>query len=468
MKRFELTDKKAIINFDAVHCESEAKLLQSRSFSLVLAQYLRHLRKKKDPLVQSLKGIKSSMILDSYKHLLVYDYHDVYKKNENLHPLLKHRDVFYRFSESFYDYWRKIERYAFMLRPKQSGHDIGRQSLIQTSDHLNQLVLSVYRSVTQKILGSEFSVYRQLPAGLNANLFLVPNRWTTKKMFEPLQNANFIASLLVRPPFMIYSKANTRSGLFKEGKKHPLKHIKFDKSNYFVYPIMVGPCLTYVYFHKTFLHHGVALCNLFEPAHYEQFKDKKPDIIYLCGIEEAEFDATYFYDQEEDIYIGTLELKDTNDYFGYMKKMLLTMHNVYMIDRGHLPIHGAMVNCTLKNGKEKNIVVIGDSGAGKSETLEALRVIGSQYIKSMRVIYDDMGTFMIKNNNMVSFGTEIGAFVRLDDLDSGYAYQEFDRAVFLNPDKTNARLILPVSEYHFVMHEHHVDIVLYANNYDTK
>ena len=43
-----------------------------------------------------------------------------------------------------------------------------------------------------------------------------------------------------------------------------------------------------------------------------------------------------------------------------------------------------------------------------------------------------MGSLGIKNGQVVGYGTEIGAFVRLDDLDTGYAYKKIDRAIFLN------------------------------------
>ena len=39
-----------------------------------------------------------------------------------------------------------------------------------------------------------------------------------------------------------------------------------------------------------------------------------------------------------------------------------------------------------------------------------------------------------EDGNVKSFGTEIGAFVRLDDLDAGYSFKELDRSVFMNPD----------------------------------
>jgi hypothetical protein len=63
--------------------------------------------------------------------------------------------------------------------------------------------------------------------------------------------------------------------------------------------------------------------------------------------------------------LGFVSRLDKNDYFGYLKKMLLTLHNLAMIDQKKLPIHGAMVSIVLNNDETKNIVVVGDSGAGK-------------------------------------------------------------------------------------------------------
>lgn len=466
LKKFYLSEHAAVINFDALYCESEAQIVSSRSFRLVLERFVVSLKKKNDRLIQEFNKVKSSDVLDAYKLLLVWNYYDVYQNNPYLRELLNQRGAFYRFTEKFYDYWRKIEKYGMIARQRSHYEGMRSSLLISTADDFNKMVLSFYRLIAEKILGTQFNVYRQLPAGVNASLFLVNNKWSNVKTYEKLQHANFISGLLVRPPFMIHSKANTRVGTFREIDRNPLDFMKFDKNDFIVYPVKVGPCLAYVYFHIDYLHHGVALSNLFEVASDHEFKDQKPDLLYVYGVKESEFDGVFYHDEIEDIYIGTVAKSDKNDYFGYMKKMLLTLHNVYMIDRDHLPIHGAMVNVLLNDGRQKNIVVIGDSGAGKSETLEALRIIGGDYVKEIHTIYDDMGTFVIRNQEMISFGTEIGAFIRLDDLDSGYAYQEIDRAVFLNPDQINARIILPVSSYHFIMENHKVDLVLYANNYE--
>ena len=146
--------------------------------------------------------------------------------------------------------------------------------------------------------------------------------------------------------------------------------------------------------------------------------------------------------------------------------MLLTLYNVKMIEQGNLPLHGACVHITMKNGTTKNVVIIGDSGAGKSESLEALSAYAGDNISSQLTVFDDMGTFKMVNGKIQAFGTEIGAFVRLDDMASGYAYNEMDRAIFMNPDKINSRLVIPVATYPQIMKGYEVDMVLYANNYD--
>ena len=109
---------------------------------------------------------------------------------------------------------------------------------------------------------------------------------------------------------------------------------------------------------------------------------------------------------------------------------------------------------------------MGDSGAGKSESLEAFRTLNEKYIRHMRIIFDDMGYLNIeKDGSVKGYGTEIGAFVRVDDLDPAYAYQQLDRGIYSNPDKINARVTIPVATYEVISKGYTVDYMLYANNY---
>ena len=85
----------------------------------------------------------------------------------------------------------------------------------------------------------------------------------------------------------------------------------------------------------------------------------------------------------------------------------------------------------------------------------------------MTIIFDDMGSLGLDTVGRVAgYGTETGAFVRLDDLQAGYAYEEIDRSNFMNPDKTNARLIMPITRYHHIVKGYPVHLFLYANNYE--
>ena len=109
MKKFHLTKNYAIINFDATLCDSEVNIISSKSFESVLIQYVRKLRLENSPIIEKLKSIRVHLIYDAYQLLLIWKYEDVMYKNPYLNQLLKERDAFYHFTESFYDYLRKME-----------------------------------------------------------------------------------------------------------------------------------------------------------------------------------------------------------------------------------------------------------------------------------------------------------------------------------------------------------------------
>ncbi|ABX81644.1 hypothetical protein [Acholeplasma laidlawii] len=465
MKDYLLDETSFILQFNRIPCNSESDILSSRPFGLVLRRYLQHTKKLENPDFKWILKIRQSDLISIYKALLVWPYEEVVQRLDALSHRLN-RYHFFLFTEEFYNYWRKFERYGFLSRTRFDDDKSMNKRLINTTESFSNLVLNLYRTVTEKILDRNYHLLRQLPAGTQANLSLVSNPWTYDAPYTKLTDNRFVTGIVITPPLMIYSKSNTRTGIFKEVFNNPLKDIELHKNDYVVVAIKVGPFLTYAYIHNKFMKYAVTLGSLFEMVSFQEYKDKKPDLIYVYGINESKYDGTYYHDKENDIYAGFVSIDDKNDYFGYVKKMLLTLHNVKMIHEKKLPIHGAMFRLQLKGGKTKHVVIIGDSGAGKSETIESLRVVGEGKVTSIEIIYDDMGTFDIKDGKIVSYGTEIGAFVRLDDLDQGYAYKQIDRAVFLNPNKTNARVVLPAADYEFVMKDHKVDLLLYANNYD--
>lgn len=85
----------------------------------------------------------------------------------------------------------------------------------------------------------------------------------------------------------------------------------------------------------------------------------------------------------------------------------------------------------------------------------------------MRTIFDDMGFLQKEADGTIkAYGTEIGAFVRVDDLDPAYAFAQLDRGVYTNMDQVNARVTIPISTYEIISKGYPVDYFLYANNYN--
>ena len=107
---------------------------------------------------------------------------------------------------------------------------------------------------------------------------------------------------------------------------------------------------------------------------------------------------------------------------------------------------------------------MGDSGAGKSETIEALKSLGDDKIANIEVVFDDMvlSTFMTDRCTR-RFGNR--GLRAAGDLDPATPYRDMNRSVFFNPDKANARVITPAAPYAVITESHPVDLFAYANNY---
>ncbi len=466
--------RQVVFNFSEKFCKTEIEVLSSDCFKEVWGRYLKGLYASENQaflpvLTKFPKNKVVNYTIDLFKLLLSFSIEEV----ENLNPFyasaLAMKDVLYDLVQNFYDYWRRLERYAVVLtRATKDG--VESSSFVEAQSKFNNVVLSTYRLISEKLFGSAFPIYRQLPAGVNAALLLSRNEWMKKDSpYYFLAKSDAIEQIVIRPPFISYSAKNKRTGTYPEAKVNPIERIKntYKANDFYCYAAKVGSALAYVYFHRDYMAHGITIGNLFEFVPLSACKGRKPDLLYIFG---ADYDgeSEFYHDKENNIYVGLAPHDDSIDYFGYMKKMLLTLYNTSMIDQGYLPIHGACVHITMKNGTTKNVVIMGDSGAGKSESLEALSEMAGDNISSQLTIFDDMGTFMVKDGKVLAYGTEIGAFVRLDDMSNGYAYREMDRAIFMNPDKVNSRLVIPVATYPQIMKGYEVDMFLYANNYDEE
>ncbi|MGL4676100.1 MAG: phosphoenolpyruvate carboxykinase [Brevinema sp.] len=469
-KEFDIVRAGALLNFNLKYCHSSFELLESKGFYRLLKNYLEQSEKNDTLVYQYFSSVYDGddLLENLIEMLKILSIQQLDEEYPLYLRLVKDTAKFITFIEEFYSYWLKIERYAVLYYDRPSRTGLKRGGLITSIDELTNLIINTRRKIKKHVSSKASMVLRQSRSSVNAGIGLARTPWKCPDNYGNLLDIPFIQKLVLMPPFIVYPKMNTRKGTFNEVTFNPIENIHLDSNEWFCYPVKVGKYLTFAYFPKEFMSQGITLCNLFETASPEEYENKKPDIVYIYAYDNREpsLKTDFYHDKKNDIMVGFINRSNEIDYFGYMKKMLLTLHNVKALGNKELPIHGAMVKITLKNGVSKNVVIMGDSGAGKSESLEAFRYLAQDYLQKMVIIFDDMGILKLDKDKPLAYGTEIGAFVRLDDLDQGYAYKELDRSIFMNPDKINARVIIPVSTYDEIMAGEPIDYFLYANNYD--
>lgn len=455
-------DQTVIMNFSSYYPASNEAFLDSKVFYAIAMKFFNDF-KLKDP--QTYSWLTKDEALEKFipKMQTFLKKFYVLSVKEMDSELFDDRHLLAYVVEEFYTYWRKLQRLATVkISASNSGYMV---NFIDADTRFNNMLRYTYRNFQEKIQGHRNQVYRQLNAGSDASMVLSDIRWKVPKGYEGLAKIPFASSILLKPPLLLYPKGNKRYGSFKLSEENTIKHKKFDEHKWYCYPAKVGELLILIYVHFDFAFSGIANANLFELADRNEVAKNKADGIMIFGLEDNTEDGTYTYDKENDLWIGKVPYMDKIEYFGYMKKMVLTMHNAIMMKKGKLPIHGSMINLYYRGNKTVGVVFIGDSGAGKSETIEAMEMLNHPDLLAMDVIFDDMGSFSIEDGQVVAQGSEIGAFIRLDDLDKGSPYKSMDRSIFMNPDSVNARIVVPITSYQLIVKKHPVDFVFYANNY---
>lgn len=481
-KRFDIEGRQIILHTQGGICTTASDLLHSDIFREIVALYIKMCRQQQAPQLGIFKNVfPPETAADAITELLIQladvPLEEVVKDLPNLAGLLERQNRLrlHEFVEGLYDFWRSFDRFMVLhSEPGKSSFDRRPyRSFNATVETLTHIVRSTYRDICENITGDHPRIYRQVFAGCDIGLIAVPKRSQMPAAYEAvLGDVPFIRHVWIAPPMIIDPPMNKRDGQFKKTDINPLEGLTLEKGHWLCYPAQAGPLVIFVYFHTNQIGLGCSLANLFELATDEQIA-KGPDAVYCFGVSPEHMNRysdnpTVFYDDAD---TGLLAAAVPNapqyGYFGYLKKMILTLHNIVMMKRGRMPYHGAMVRISLKSGKSASIVIIGDTAAGKSETLEAFRLLGRDQICEMKIIADDMGSFDIDaDGRIIGYGTEIGAFIRLDDLQAGYAFEQLDRSIIMSPQKINARVVLPVTTLNEVLHGYPVDILLYANNYE--
>jgi len=470
-----------ILNTSGVICSNTREIVSSEMFEDAITRFAKSLAKNGSPLADQLdfeldKQEHVDRLVAILRTLSVNTVEQLVKLIPGTDHLLNKRETLHQLVEELYNFWRNYDRFM-VCRSKEGpeSHDLRPyRTFNSTIENLSHRIRALYRDICENITGDHPTVYRQVTAGCNVGLIAVNMNWPCPASYSSLLGGiPIIRQLLLNPPLILRPPMNKRTGEFQRVNTNPLDGLSVNKDEWFCYPAQVGPLVIFAYIHQKFIGLGCSMCNLFELATEEQIA-KGPDAIFMFGVPPAsmsqygDLPTVFFDDSANSVLTAAIPCEDRFGYFGYIKKMMLTLHNVVMIKRGLMPFHGAMVRIELKNGTSANVLLLGDTATGKSESIEALRVLGDQHLRSLHIIADDMGALEVTPSGSIrGYGTEIGAFIRLDDLQHGYAFNQIDRAIFHNPHLINARVILPVTTLAEVLRGYTIDFMLYANNFEA-
>ncbi|HZL65596.1 MAG TPA: hypothetical protein VFD50_11725 [Thermoleophilia bacterium] len=473
--RLDIDDRQAVMHSGGAVCATTQELVDSDSFARVLDLYVDRLEAHNSGTLAELGLPDRSRLLDLLRLLANNPLERVSPATGAPGDLLARRERLHEFVEGLYDFWRRWDRFLVVRAEAaaEPGDKRPLRAFSQTVETLGRLVRDLYRDVAENTTGGRPRVYRQVAAGAEVGVYAVPQKWPAPPRYrELLAGIPFVRNLLMYPPLLLDPPTNTRTGQFTEVADNPLDGLTLEREQWLCYPALVGRLTVFVYFHRRFAGLGLSLANLFELASDEEIA-AGPDAVYLYGVPPAalarfgELPAVFHDDAADRLFVAAVPLEDRFGYFGYLKKMILTLHNVAAMDRGVMPFHGAYTRLVLEDGSAAGVLLIGDTATGKSETLEALRIIGDERLREVRVIADDMGSIEVGGDGrLLGYGTEIGAFVRLDDLQQGYAFGQIDRAIIMSPQRVNARVVLPVTSLEDVLRGYRVDFLLYANNHE--
>ena len=429
-------------------CSSSLDLLQSTAFS----QYLRIYKKQ---YIIDLESRKNS----EQKEEVIHKKEFVDKiEPENFIEILESKDIDVSKKTSFKEYIGFIEGLFHHYRAKSYTRLIKLHDDILSSDEtsesiknristrahkLNNLILDTRRKLLSKV---DFGIGVRRSQGLECqpNVTCGEISGNTIKLPESY-------SILNKVPLTTHADMRTGIHYTTHANKRAFPFFSLDHN-----PFKVGQWNIIAYIHKSrgCIELEPGLLNLFPFSKVRKLAGQKPDGIFIFGCPNSTMkDLGYHFDKENNLLVGLIPNIDDCKYFGYGKKPILTLHNVLCILNDHMPLHCGCTRYVVKFDSKTNEPYISDS-----------------FIKA-----DDMGRASlfssVDNEFKVDvpyfFGTETGAFACLDGFSEHTKMQMEGREIGYNKHAgTNARQIVPVTNYTEVSTGSELDILLYLNNYD--
>lgn len=197
-KEFSISNEKVMINFTAKYCDTPEGVFTSSGFEKPLSTYLTSLKRKGSYVYQYISSALDSedertisdSIVSLFRLLITLQANEVIDLNPHCATLMNDKEQLMHFVEDFYNFWRRLERYT-ILHNVRINEGLEKASFIDANTNFSNLILSIYRKISQNIVGSEPSVFRQLPAGGNAGIIVNQIDWQCPEAYSRMRQLKF-------------------------------------------------------------------------------------------------------------------------------------------------------------------------------------------------------------------------------------------------------------------------------------
>ncbi len=447
-------------------CKTPSELIESKTFSKYLdiykKKFINDLNTKKGSdqneeaihKIEFIEKINPEIFLEIIKC--------EYVSSEKL-PVFKEH---VRFAEGLFHHFRKksytrlIKLHDEILSSNESSETI-KDRISKRAYKLNDLILETRRLILSKV---DLSVGVRRSQGIECQPNVTCGEVSGQSINLPpsysrLNEVPLTTHADMRTGVHYTTHANKRAFPFFALGHNPYKNETFKSHDYVAIPFEVGQWNIIAYIHKSrgCIELEPGLLNLFPFSKVRKLSGKKPDGIFIFGCPHSSMDDLgYHFDEKNNLLVGLIPNLDDCKYFGYGKKPILTLHNVLCILNNHLPLHCGCTRYLVKFDDKTDEPYISDSFI-KADDMGRASLFDDS----------DQGLSDFKKNVPYFFGTETGAFACLDGFSEHTKMQMEGREIGYNKHAgTNARQIVPVTDYTEVSTGSELDILLYLNNYD--
>ena len=494
------------IFIDRAGCEDVEDVLQSRVFRVVYRRLLRKVYRR----VPALAELGREHAENQYGPLACLA---AYRDRQLID------DVFRALLRELYREWHGPGSVKVLFTPLQAAKHAEKVAALhgldrRVNDLINELLSAFGASKGARLATSTFAIGCEALAGVRAHDAL-PGY--LRRVIEATAFAGATTGIDPRPSYVTgaakrvadhrYGFTRREARAIESGNRNvlalgdgpPLAYFhdrlaafaeRADPADYVCKAEQVGPYRMLVVIHRACFHLISDELRLYPQIEEVQLRDSVDGVawdgVMLFGIPVSvmgdAWKTGYVLDRRKDGALfptAWVAREDAADYVGFFKKTLLTLHNERVKAMGGMPVHGAMITITFKNGLRKTLVFTADSGTGKSETITAMmeQLISASGPAAELLRIDILSGDMLslwrgEDGQIYAFGTETGDFLRLTDITESWKSRFGDlleRGSYSNIDHPrNPRVTIPgICDARKLLSPTRVNCFFYIDNYSA-